>query len=173
MLRRSQSHRHRRKVMQPEKCPAAAYPSPQSGPSCPPVPQRKRPATAPAQSGPSSHRTPQSRPVTSRRQHKQQIYRHENQTLMEIRKYQNSTRLLIQRRPFATLVRQVCMEYSCGMVYSWQSSTITALQEAAEAFLVELFKDSYLCSLKSKRVTLCVEDIQFARRIRGPRDGLG
>ncbi|XP_077148663.1 histone H3-like centromeric protein A isoform X3 [Ranitomeya variabilis] len=145
MLRRSQSHRHRRKVMQPEKCPAAAYPSPQSGPSCPPVPQRKRPATAPAQSGPSSHRTPQmvtagrfivscdvsspGRPVTSRRQHKQQIYRHENQTLMEIRKYQNSTRLLIQRRPFATLVRQVCMEYSCGMVYSWQSSTITALQE--------------------------------------------
>ncbi|XP_069611535.1 histone H3-like centromeric protein A [Ranitomeya imitator] len=113
------------------------------------------------------------RPVTSCRQHKQQRYRHENQTLMEIRKYQNSTRLLIQRLPFTRLVRQVCMEYSCGMVYSWQSSAITTLQEAAEAFIVQLFSDSHLCSLKSKRVTLYVEDIQFVRRIRGHRDGLG
>ncbi|XP_073525237.1 histone H3-like centromeric protein A [Phyllobates terribilis] len=93
--------------------------------------------------------------------------------LMEIRKYQKSTELLIRRLPFAKLVREICLEYSCGMPYSWQSTALTALQQAAEAFLVRLLEDSYQCSLHAKRVTLYAKDIQLARRIRGITRDMG
>lgn len=52
--------------------------------------------------------------------------------------------------------------------YRWQANAMLALQEAAEAHLVSLFEDAYLCSIHAKRVTLMVKDIQLARRIRGP-----
>lgn len=71
----------------------------------------------------------------------------------------------------------------------WQSSALLALQEAAEAFLVHLFEDAYvcarmtladpqhhnrnLCAIHAKRVTIMQKDIQLARRIRGPWGGLG
>jgi len=48
-----------------------------------------------------------------------------------------------------------------------QASAITALQEAAEAHLVHLFEDSNLCAIHAKRVTIMVQDMQLARRIRG------
>jgi histone H3/H4 len=40
------------------------------------------------------------------------------------------------------------------------------MQEAAEAYLVHLFKDANLCCIHSRRVTLQTKDIQLARRIR-------
>ena len=39
------------------------------------------------------------------------------------------------------------------------------LQEAAEAYLVGLFKDSNLCAIHAKRVTIMPKDVQLARRI--------
>ena len=39
--------------------------------------------------------------------------------------------------------------------------------QAAEAFLVCLLSDAYLCTIHAKRVTLQVRDIQLARRLRG------
>ena len=42
-----------------------------------------------------------------------------------------------------------------------------ALQEAAEAYLVGLFKDANLAAIHAKRVTIMPKDIQLARRIRG------
>ena len=48
---------------------------------------------------------------------------------------------------------------------------LMALQEAAGAFLIRLFDDSYLCSIHAKRVTLMPKDMRFARRIRGERVG--
>ncbi|KAM3912162.1 histone H3-like centromeric protein A [Leptodactylus fuscus] len=115
------------------------------------------------------------KPETSHRRstHPRRRYRPGARALMEIRKYQKSTDLLIRKAPFSRLVREVCMEYSRGVPYSWQSTAIMALQEAAEAFLVRLFEDSYLCSLHAKRVTLFVKDVQLARRIRGIQEGLG
>ncbi|XP_018425485.1 PREDICTED: histone H3-like centromeric protein A [Nanorana parkeri] len=99
-------------------------------------------------------------------------YRPGTRALMEIRKYQKSTDLLLKTAPFARLVREVCMEFTCGVPYMWQRMAIMALQEAAEAFLVRLFEDSSLCCLHAKRVTLFVQDMQLARRIRGPQQGL-
>ncbi|NXQ73007.1 CENPA protein, partial [Quiscalus mexicanus] len=65
--------------------------------------------------------------------------------LQEIRKYQSSTRLLLRPGPFARL--------------------------AAEAFMVRLLEDAYLCSLHAHRVTLFPKDLQLARRLRGPEAG--
>ena len=51
----------------------------------------------------------------------------------------------------------------------FQNSAISALQEAAEAYLVGLFEDTNLCAIHAKRITIMPKDIQLARRIRGER----
>lgn len=55
----------------------------------------------------------------------------------------------------------------------WQSQAIQALQESAEAIMVQLFEDTNLCAIHAKRVTIMQKDIQLARQIRGARGGLG
>ncbi|XP_040261750.1 histone H3-like centromeric protein A [Bufo bufo] len=132
-------------------------------------PQRRPP------SPPQSPSTTSRQAEDSRRERPQQRkrYRPGTRALMEIRKYQKSTDLLIRKAPFARLVREVCIDFSRGVPYSWQVAALMALQEAAEAFIVRLFEDSYLCSLHARRVTLYVKDIQLARRIRGLQHGLG
>ncbi|EOR00429.1 Histone H3-like centromeric protein cnp1 [Wallemia ichthyophaga EXF-994] len=93
--------------------------------------------------------------------------------LREIRKYQKSTDLLIQKLPFSRLVREIHEEFlNTGYRLEefparWQSSALLCLQEAAEAYLVHLFEDAYLCTIHAKRVTLMQQDIRLARRIRG------
>lgn len=70
-------------------------------------------------------------------------YRPGTVALREIRKYQKSTDLLIQRLPFARVVREIAQEYfqpydedgygGGGAGLRWQSSALMALQEATEA----------------------------------------
>lgn len=94
-------------------------------------------------------------------------YRPGEKALREIRFWQRNTDLCIRRLPFARLVKEVQGMFS-RKEYRWQANAMLALQEAAEAHLVSLFEDAYLCSIHAKRVTLMVKDIQLARRIRGP-----
>ena len=103
-------------------------------------------------------------------------YRPGTVALKEIRRYQRSYDLLIQKLPFARLVREVALDLlpaEVGADLRWQSHAIQALQEAAEAFMVHLFEDTNLCALHAKRVTIMQKDIQLARRIRGVWGGLG
>ena len=53
------------------------------------------------------------------------------------------------------------------MQVRFQSTTIAALQEAAENFIVGLFKDVNLLAVHAKRVTVMPRDIRLALRIRG------
>ena len=90
---------------------------------------------------------------------------------------QKTTHLLIPRLPFARVVREEFERWYApdGVrgVCKWQAEALLVMQEAAEAYLVQLFEDSYLCSFHAKRVTLTQRDIQLARRIRGPaKEGL-
>jgi len=87
--------------------------------------------------------------------------------LQEIRKYQKSTELLIRKLPFQRLVREVAQDMKTDLRF--QSHAIMALQEASEAYLVDLFEDTNLCAIHAKRVTIMVKDMQLARRIRGDR----
>jgi histone H3/H4 len=112
-------------------------------------------------------------------QRKKHRYRPGTVALREIRKYQKTTDLLIQRLPFSRVVREIALdmmtdtnEYDGETGLRWQSSAILALQEATEAYLVHLFEDANLCAIHAKRVTIMQRDIQLARRIRGPWGGM-
>ena len=85
--------------------------------------------------------------------------------LREIRRYQKTTELLIKKMPFQRLVREIAQEFKTDLRF--QSSSVMALQEASEAYLVGLFEDSNLCAIHAKRVTIMPKDMQLAKRIRG------
>ena len=92
--------------------------------------------------------------------------------LREIRKYQRSTELLIRKLPFQRLVREVMCNLSKdgdggGIGYRIQSTALLALQEAAEAYLVDMFADVQVCALHGRRVTIMPKDIQLWKRLRG------
>ena len=87
--------------------------------------------------------------------------------LREICRYQKSTDLLIRKAPFQRLVKQIAQEIKESVRF--QSTTVLALQEASEYYLVGLFEDTNMCALHGKRVTITPKDMQLARRIRGER----
>ena len=98
-------------------------------------------------------------------------YRPGTVALREIRKYQKSSDLLIQKRPFQRLVREVAQEFRNDLRF--QGTAILAIQEAAESYMVGLFEDTNLCAIHAKRVTIMPKDIQLARRIRGEQAPTG
>ncbi|XP_069737496.1 histone H3-like centromeric protein A [Phaenicophaeus curvirostris] len=132
-------------------------------------------------------RPPSPPPPTPRRRRR---FRPGTRALQEIRKYQGSSQLLLRPGPFSRLVRdncppaiapplspcpqvrEICLLFTRGVDFQWQRMALVALQEAAEAFLVRLLEDAYLCSLHARRVTLYPKDIQLARRLRGFEGGM-
>ena len=94
-------------------------------------------------------------------------YRPGTVVLREIRRYQKSTELLLRKLPFQRLVREIAQDFKTDLRF--QSTSVMALQEASEAYLVGLFEDTNLCAIHAKRVTIMPKDIQLARRIRGER----
>ena len=66
-----------------------------------------------------------------------------------------------------SLVREIAQDFKTDLCF--EANALIALQEAAEAYLVSLFKDTNLCGIHAKRVTIMPKDIQLARRIRGER----
>ena len=78
-------------------------------------------------------------------------YRPGTVALWEIRRYHKSTELLIRKLPFASLVREIAQDFKTDL--QLQSSAITALQEASEAYLVGLYEDTNLCAIHAKWVT--------------------
>ena len=87
--------------------------------------------------------------------------------LRQIRAYQGCTNLLIRKAPFQRLVREIAQGIKSDLRF--QSTTLLALQEASEAYLVGLFQDTNECAIHAKRVTIMPKDMQLARRIRGER----
>ncbi|XP_068650989.1 uncharacterized protein [Aristolochia californica] len=88
--------------------------------------------------------------------------------LREIRKYQKSGDLLVPHAPFVRIVREINFSIS-QTVTRWTAEALLALQEAAEAHLINLFEDSMLCAIHAKRVTLMRKDFELARRLGGTR----
>ena len=54
-------------------------------------------------------------------------------------------------------------------VFRLTAATVMVLQEAAEAYLIQLLEDSNLCAIHTKRVTILPKDMQLVRRIRGEK----
>lgn len=98
-------------------------------------------------------------------------YRPGTVALREIRRYQKSTDLMIRKKPFERLVREVTFDLYPPSHHGWrfQASAVLALQTASEDYLTGLFEDANLCAIHAKRVTILPCDIQLSRRIRGER----
>lgn len=94
-------------------------------------------------------------------------YRPGTVALREIRRYQKSTDLLIQKLPLQRLVREISQDFKSDVRFN--ATALLGLHESAEAYLVKLFEDTNLCAIHAKRVTIMPKDIQLARRIRGER----
>lgn len=95
-----------------------------------------------------------------------------NGVLKEIRRLQKSHELLLPRMPFHRVVKEVTQGIANERAFDnntpdfrYQAAALMALQEAAEAYLVQFFEDSYLCTIHAKRVTLFVSDMQLCRRL--------
>ncbi|XP_014616975.1 PREDICTED: histone H3.3-like [Polistes canadensis] len=88
--------------------------------------------------------------------------------LREIRRYQKTTELLIRKLPFQRLIREIAQDFKADLRF--QRSSIFALQESCEAYLVGLFEDTNLCAIHDKRITIMPKDMQLARRIRGDKN---
>ena len=101
------------------------------------------------------------------RQVKPHRYRAGTAVLHDIRHFQKGTALLIRKLPFQRLVREIAQDFKTDLRF--QSAAILCLQEAVEAYLMGLFKDTNLCDIHVRQVTIMPKDIQLARQIRGER----
>ncbi len=102
------------------------------------------------------------KPVKVRKKHR---WRPGTVAMRDIRRYQKSTKCLMQRLPFQRLVRSIAKGYNSELRF--QASSLAALQEATEAYVVGLFEDVNLCALHAGRVTVMTRAMHLARRIRG------
>ena len=116
-------------------------------------------ANHPAVAG--SGKAPRTQIYGGQKKRRPQRYRPGTVALREIRRYQRSSELLIRRMPFQRLVREIAQTHNPYLRF--QSGTILALQESAEAYLVGLLEDSNLCAIHAKRVTIMPKDMQLAR----------
>ena len=105
-------------------------------------------------------KAPRTQMRVGQKKRKAQRYRPETVALREIRRYQKSSELLIRRMPFQRLAREIAQVHNPYVRF--QSGTILALQESAEAYLVGLLEDSNLCAIHAKRVTIMPKDMQLA-----------
>jgi histone H3 len=85
--------------------------------------------------------------------------------------------MLMRKLPFQRLVREIAQRYGIYLAVAhtrsvkdecrFQGSALSALQEASESYLVDLFGDTNLLALHARRVTIMPRDLYLARRIRG------
>ncbi len=86
--------------------------------------------------------------------------------LKEIRKFQQTTDLLIKKAPFQCLVCKLAQKIGKSDL-QMQSTALLALQKAAEAFIIYVFSDTNLCTMHSKHVAIMAKDMFLACGIQG------
>ena len=102
-------------------------------------------------------------------------YRPGTVALREIRRFQKSTDLLILKKPFGNLTREITQDIEKealargfpAKAYRWQGTAILASQEASEARMIDTLHDGQLAAFHAKRVTVKPEDIRLAAKLKG------
>ena len=85
--------------------------------------------------------------------------------LHEIHWYQKTTELLIPKMPSLQLVWEILQrEYGFHLI---QAGAVLALQEVAEAYIIQLMEDMNLCAIHAKHMIIPPWHMQLAQRIRG------
>merc|ERR1711991_944981 len=84
--------------------------------------------------------------------------------LREIHALQKRTHMLIQKRPFQLLVRNVMS--TIKMDLRWRPSALEAVQEATEHHIVSIFEHAVLLSVHRQKKTVIARDLDVVMRIR-------
>lgn len=95
-------------------------------------------------------------------------FRSGTRALMEIRKLQKLCNSLIPYAAFLRLMREIGQNFNTSI--RMEKGAVLALREASEAFLINLFENTQICAIHSRRVTIFPRDMQLVRRI---QDGIG
>ena len=85
--------------------------------------------------------------------------------LCEIRRYHSGAELLIRQLPFQRVIKEIVQSMRADLTF--QMTAEMALQEAGEAFLAGLLKQTNPCAIHAKHVTIMLKDIQLVGDIRG------
>ena len=99
------------------------------------------------------------------KQAKPHRYRPGTRALMQIRKFQKTTDLLITKARFERCARAAVKDL--GKTMRFQPQALSALQESAEALLVSLLESALEAAIHAKRVTVQPRDLHLAIRMRG------
>ncbi len=86
----------------------------------------------------------------------------------EIRHYQRTAQLLISRRAFGRVVREISTDMAEGSKLEglrWQAVAIEALQMGAELFTSDLFCMAQYAAIHARRATLMVRDMNLVYNI--------
>ncbi len=86
--------------------------------------------------------------------------------LREIQKFKKNTDLFIRKAPFQCLVHEIALKFGKSNL-QMQSTAVLALQEATEYFMVDVFSNTNLCTMHSKRVTIMKKYMVLACPIQG------
>ncbi|XP_062584322.1 uncharacterized protein LOC134246075 [Saccostrea cucullata] len=97
-------------------------------------------------------------------------WRPSSSVLLDIRRYQRTTNLLIPKMTFQRIVKSITNTNFAGIKF--QTAALHALQEACEEFVISVLADTNLCALHGKRVTILPKDMQLALRIRGKNNSV-
>jgi histone H3/H4 len=85
--------------------------------------------------------------------------------IKEIKYYQRTTGLLIERRVFDRIVREITMLVA-SQSKRWSKEGLYAIQTAAEDHIVTYMKNAQLAAIHSDRVTITPRDIHMAGRMK-------
>ena len=98
-------------------------------------------------------------------------YRPGTVALREIRRYQKSTDLLMRKKPFGRLVREITQDRKITIInavnFRYQGTALLANQEMAEAALTRRFEGANLAAIHGKRVTIMPKDMQLVAQLLG------
>merc|ERR1712176_999511 len=89
---------------------------------------------------------------------------HKRNTLIEIRRLQKYSGLLIRRRPLIRLLKSVMVRINSRFTLRRRGAII--FHEAVEGFIGSILEDSNLCAAHAKRQTVVSRDVNLACRIR-------
>jgi histone H3 len=96
-------------------------------------------------------------------------YRPGTVAIMEIRKYQKTTDLLIPKASFQRLVKEITNTITSGPTggdgYRFQSAALLALHESSEAHLISIMQNTNLCAIHAHRVTIDPRDMKLAIKL--------
>jgi histone H3/H4 len=96
------------------------------------------------------------------------IFKRTSGVLRQIAKLRQTGDLLIPRAPFLRLVKEIANDCHLGdSGLRFHKPAVEALQEAAEAFLCQLFTEANLAAIHARRVTIMPRDINLVKRLRG------